>query len=479
MGQNRRFAHERNCVRASRPVGGRAIWLDLFRRWPSFKRVVTIAGDMAAAPSQSLPKQCDNWGDLKAAYGFLNNPKTTPDQIQSAHRRLVRQACRSHPLVLAIQDTTELDFTGRWAVEGLGPIGDGRGRGLLQHSTLAVLPDGSVLGTLYQIFKTRVPVPERETRNQRRARPTESDFWHESVEAIGGIGSDTRLVHVVDRGGDDFPFMVSCVNHAVGFLARAQHDRCLNGNTDKLWSYMDRQPVAGYRDIPVPARKGQPARVARLTVRSAPVQLEPPKGDPRFKEPLPVWAVQVIEENPPDEVKAIEWMLLTSEAVNDFEDACQRVDWYSRRWVIEEWHKAEKTGCRLEASQLKDAKAIKCLASFVAVVAVRMIQLRDLAQMATDPPTEDPQSPAHRPEALQAVVPRCWLIAVAHLAKCSPEALTPRVFWLTIAKRGGFIGRKSDGRPGWLTIWRGWYDVMMMVQGIEMCNAPSGRETYG
>jgi hypothetical protein len=434
---------------------------------------------MATAPHQSLPKQCNSWGDLKAAYGVLHHPKVRPDQIQSRHRQRVGQACRSRSLILAVQDTTELDFTTRSAVAGLGPIGDGRGRGLLQHSTLALTPEGALLGVLHQIWRTRVPAPEGETRRQRRDRPKESDFWHESVEAVGSLGPGTRLVHVVDRGGDDFSMMVSCLNHDLGFLARAQHDRCLNGNADKLWSYLQGRPVAGHRDIPVPARKGQPARVARLTIRFATVQLEPPKGDPRFKQPLGVWAVYVIEANPPAGAKPVEWMLITSEPVNAFEDACQRVDWYCRRWVIEEWHKAEKTGCRLEASQLKDAEAIQCLAALVAVVAVRLIQLRDLAQMAADPATDDPQSPAHRPEALQAVVPGSWLLAVAHLAKCRPESLTPRVFWLTIAKRGGFIGRKSDGRPGWQTIWRGWYDVMMMVQGIEIRNALPDEGTYG
>ena len=162
-----------------------------------------MAGDMAAAPSQSLPKQCDPWGDLKAAYGFLNNPKTTPDQIQSAHRQLVRQTCRSHQLVLAIQDTTELDFTGRWAVEGLGPIGDGRGRGLLQHSTLAVTPDGSLVGVLYQIYKTRVPAPKGETRNQRRASPVPpsrtfgTNRWRRSGESGLTRGWCTWLIGAV------------------------------------------------------------------------------------------------------------------------------------------------------------------------------------------------------------------------------------------------------------------------------------------
>ena len=353
---------------------------------------------MAAAPNQSLPKQCGTWSDLKAAYGFLGHPDVTPELIQKTHRQQTREQCQEHLLVLAIEDTTELDFTGR-EVEGLGPIGDGGGQGILQHSTLAVMPDGHVLGVLHQIFRNRVPAPAEETRQQRRARPRESDFWHESVEAIGSVGSNTRLVHVADRGGDDFSMMVSCGNQGVGFLIRAQHDRCVNGNTDKLWSFMEGQAVVGHRDIPVPARGGHAERVARLAVRFSSLRLDPPKGDTRFEQSLSVWGVQVVEERPPQGVEPIEWMLLTSEAVHHPDQACERVDWYACRWTIEEWHKAEKTGCRLEASQLKNAEAIQCLASFIAVIAVRMMQLRDLAQLATASPTQNPNASADRPEA--------------------------------------------------------------------------------
>jgi len=476
---NRRFTHDADSARAGLAVGDPELRGDRFRRSPSFKRVVTIATEMAAAPNQSLPKQCGDWADLKAAYRFLNHPEVTPELIQSTHRQQTRELCRRHKVVLGLQDGTELDFTRRPATQGLGPIGDGRGQGILQHSTLAVTPDGQVLGVLHQIFRNRVPAPEGETRQERRERPKESDFWHESVEAIGSLGPNTRLVHVADRGGDDFSMMVSCGAHGVGFLIRAQHDRCINGDTDKLWPYMERQPVAGDRDVPVPARDGQPARVARLAVRFGPVRLDPPKGDPRFREPVAVWVVYVAEKNAPKHVEPMEWMLLTSEAVDGFEPACERVDGYACRWIIEEWHKAEKTGCRLEASQLKDAEAIQCLASFIAVIAVRMLQLRDLAQMATASPAKSSNSSADRPEALRVVVPYSWLIVVAHLAKCQPEMLTPRRFWLTIAKRGGFIGRRSDGLPGWQTIWRGWYDVMMMVQGVEMTMRQSDAETYG
>lgn len=437
---------------------------------------------MAETPDRSLPKQTEDWADLMGAYRFLNNPKVTPERIQYAHRDSVRSECTQHPLVLAVQDTTELDFTGHKAVRDLGPIGDGRGRGILQHSTLAVAPEGRLFGILHQVWKLRIPAPEGETRTQRLQRPRESDFWPESVRAVGSLGEATRVIHVADRGGDLFEMMAACGEQAnVGFLIRAQHDRCVQGGPDKLWSWMAAQPIAGDRDVLIPARSAGASgadRIAKVSVRFSRVSLDPPRKDPRFTAPLDVWVVYAREENPPADVEGIEWMLLTSEAMDTIEDACERIHWYSLRWVIEEWHRAEKTGCRLEASQLKSAAAIESLAAFVAIVAVRLMQLRDLAQVAVKESSEDPSSPANQPQALQAAVPRTWLLIVAKLAQCDPTDLTPRGFWLTIAKRGGFIGRKSDGMPGWLTLWRGWYDIMLMVHGAELLGAAPGARTY-
>jgi hypothetical protein len=435
---------------------------------------------MADSPDRSLPKQCEDWGDLKAAYRFLNNPKVTPEQIQRTHRRRVRQRCQASPMVLAVQDTTELDFTGHRAVQGLGPIGNGGGQGLLQHSTLAVTPDGDLVGLLHQIWRTRVPVPEGETRRQRLGRRRESDFWPESVRAVRSLESDTRLVHVTDRGGDLFEMMSACGEQEnVGFLIRAQHNRWVEQGVDKLWTFLSHEAVAGYRDVPVPARHGEPKRIVHLPIRHARVSLNAPCRDPRFTDPITVWAVYLIEEDPPAGVEPIEWMLLTSEAVETFEDACERVDWYGLRWLIEEWHRVEKTGCRLETSQLKTAEAIERWAALVAITAIRLLQLRDLAQTSVGEQADDSASPANDPAILQNLVPRTWLLIVARLAKRDAATLTPRQFWLRIAQRGGFIGRKSDGQPGWITIWRGWYDVMMMVQGAELLGAAPQPESCG
>lgn len=429
---------------------------------------------MAAAPNHSLPDQHDGWGELKAAYRFLDNPRVTPEGIQRAHREQVRKACALHPRVLVVEDGSELDYTAHPSVEGLGFVGGGGGRGLLQHSSLAVTTDRQLLGVLHQIWWKRVRTAEGETLRQRQGRAKESDLWSDSIKAIGSLGPTTRAIHVMDSAADCYATIQTAYQHHSGFLLRARHNRYVNDSSHQLWSFVHSQPICSMRDVAVPARpaKGkqpaQPARIARLEVRYAPVIIPPPRNDPRFCEPLSAWAVYVVEPHPPADITPLDWMLLTSEAVSDAVSANERVDWYTCRWLIEEWHKVEKTGCRLEAAQLKTAAGLERLAAFTAIVAVRILQMRDLAQAATDPENIDPSAPSEQPEALQQVVPFEWIQVVSYLAHCSPQKLTPRLFWLTLAKRGGHIGRKSDGPPGWQIIWKGWWEIMLLVKGLEI-----------
>lgn len=482
---NRRFSDGGDGLRTDDGLGSGTLQWHRLRRSPSFKRVVRVAAGMASSPDSSLPDQCESWGDLKAAYRLLNNPKVTPEGIQSTHRQQVRLLCASHPVVLAVEDGSELDYSGHRSVSGLGFVGDGNGRGLLQHSTLAVTTDGQLLGILHQIWWRRTRTPEGETRRQRQARAKESDLWADSIRAIGTIGPTTQLIHVMDRGGDCYETMQAAYAAGQGFLIRAKHDRYVNDSSAHLWAFMEDQPVAGHRMVHISARPpkekrpAQPARTARLSVRYAPIRFSPPRNDPRFTEPLSAWAVYVVELDPPAGVEPVEWMLLTSEPVENVDQANICVDWYTYRWLIEEWHKAEKTGCRLEASQLKTAEALERLAALTAVVAVRLIQLRELAQAATIPCVPAPESLSSQPAALQTLVPGDWIAVVSHLAKCRPEVMTPRLFWLTLARQGGFIGRKSDGLPGWQTIWKGWAKVQALVQGIEIHRAIIGERTYG
>ena len=457
----------RRCHLGSRPV----------RRSPlagpaSFKRLVQLVADITANPQHSLPKACDDWADLKAAYRFLSNARVTPDAIQAPHRTLTRSRCADHPTVLIAQDFTDLDFTSRKKTKGLGRIGDGIGRGLLQHTALAVTPQGKVIGVLHQQWMIRPERPADESRRERLARRRMTDAWSDAVKTIDTAPDGTRFVHVTDREGDSFQLMQACAEHDAGFLIRARHDRCVKDGTDKLWTFMADQPVRGRRTIDVSAGPKRRARRAKLELRFAQVVLEAPKHDPRFKAPRTVWAVYVAEPHPPKDVEPIDWLLLTSEAVKTVAEGWERVEWYRCRWLIEEFHKAEKSGCRLEASQLDDGADIQRLAAIVAVTAVRLLMLRGLVDdSGAASAAGSPQSRKRQATMLQRAVPWLWIVVVARADKknpADPQTLTPREFWLRVARRGGYIGRRQDGRPGWSTIWKGWYDFTLMFQGAEL-----------
>lgn len=414
---------------------------------------------MAQAPDQSLPKATDHWADLKAAYRFLDNSKVQPHHIGQPHRQNTVKACAQRAMVLCVHDGT--DFAGVSVP----------GNTFVMQSALAVDLDGTLLGMIAQSWYERVHVPDGETRQQRAQRWRESDSWLEAVTAIGTPPPNCRMLHVADRAADDLRFMHACVNvpgKQCGFVVRAQSNRRLDDQVCPLWEHLKNQAICGTMTIRVGEQRDDKGRITRrdreatVVVRHATVNLAKPQNHPGCGDGLCVRAVHLCEVDAPADGLAVDWMLLTSESIKDFADARQIISHYQHRWVIEEWHRALKEGCRLKHSQLHDVMRLKRLASVLSVVAVRLLQLRDLADVGRHGPQ------AENAQVLERTVDRLWVLIVAALAKVPAQTLTPRQFWETIARRGGWIGRKSDGRPGWKTIWRGWADIITMVQGAQI-----------
>jgi hypothetical protein len=408
---------------------------------------------MAQQISQSLPKQMEAWPELKGAYRFLNNPRVSPSAIGAAHRTWTARQCQGRSVVLCVQDDTEIH-----GVRAAG--GRGGDDGEVLHSTLAVTPEGQLLGILDQRWFVHLTPVAGETRGQRAQRWRESDVWAEALAGVEAEGPGaSRLIHVADRAADNMRFMHDCLKAQRGFVVRAQHDRWVEDGTGKLWEHMGGQAAAGTLTAQIGQQRDSTGRVTRvgreaaLEVRYATVRLDPPQNHVDNLEGLTVQVVYLREENPPVGVEAVDWMLLTSEPVESLADALVITGYYQKRWVIEEWHRALKEGCRLEQSQVQTVEALRRLSALLSVLAVRLLQLRDLAQGRE-------QANA---EALRAQVDGLCIEVVATLAGRDPGTLTPREFWGVIIRQGGFIGRKSDGQPGWKVIWRGCHDISQMV----------------
>lgn len=433
------------------------------------RRLVAMSGQIARQAGESLPRQLGGRGSaLSGAYRFLSNAAIKPAGMQSGHRGEVVAACRQQAVVLCVQDTTELDFTGR-QTRGLGQIGDGGGQGLEQHTALAVVPGGGVLGILHQHLYIRPERRQGETRRQRQARWTEAMVWADAARAVHGLElGAAQVVHVGDRAADQFDFLHCCRQLGQGHVIRAKSDRKAQAE-QRLWAWLSQQALGFSEAIEVPARQAgkRPSghRQAKIAVRYAPITVPPPVNDPRAADcaPLELWAVHLLEENPPAGFEPVEWMLLSSLAVTGAAQARVVIDYYRQRWQIEEWHRCLKQGCALESAQLKTGTALGNLAALLGVVAVRLLQLRDLAR---------------QPQAAQALakdhLPALQVKVAAHLAQRDPHHLTVQEFWRQIAKLGGWLGRKNDPPPGWLALWKGWRHFDLLTQGATLFSSPPG-----
>jgi hypothetical protein len=248
-------------------------------------RLVNLATALARQPGGTLPQTFPNWAELKAAYRFFHQPRNGPDQILAPHLARTLAACQEPGEYLLLEDTTDLDDSGHRATEGLGRIGNGRGRGLRLHTTLAVRvetwdleqqPEGVLLGLLGQQTLCPSRPPPGETRRQRLRRPRQSQRWAATFDATGGPPPGRQWIYVADRESEFHEPLARCARHGVDFIIRSDQDRRLADGTGHLEQALARAPVLGQTTVELRARPGQPARTVRLEVRATAVTLAGP-----------------------------------------------------------------------------------------------------------------------------------------------------------------------------------------------------------
>lgn len=432
------------------------------------RRLVSTMTAIAAQPPASLPQQLQSWSALKATYRLLHAPDVTEAAILAPHLTATRAVAATQPVVLLVQDLTMLDFSAHRATVNVGPLGNGYKHGLLLQSALAVLPaDGTVLGLIASESSRRVPAPRKGERSvDRQTRPRESDAWARLVEQVGPPPATTCWVHVGDRGSDVFSFLTACQEQQAHLLVRVVANRRLTtaaGEIRHLREYGRSLPAQDERELLLPARAkthrhpARPPRSARMGVSWAPVTVAAPFHSPQAT-PVAAWLVRTWELDPPAaDPEPPDWLLLTTVPTATATAAWERVAWYCRRWLIEEYHQALKTGCRLEQSQLRDGAALQRLVGMLAPVAVRLLQLRATARASPEQP------------ATTVVEPRVVAV-VARLTGQDPT-LSCAQFWQAVARLGGHLGRTRDGPPGWRTIWRGWHYVHTVLTGIDLAHS--------
>ncbi len=438
--------------------------------------LVKIADRIHRHPGGTLPEKLHEPKDYKAMDRLMNRPEVTHESVLASprERTLERMRAATDPL-LALHDTTELDFSGLHSIPDLGSIGGDLNRGYLCHNTLAYDPQkGEVLGLISQILhrrecrskKDRAAAKREPVEAKRERESRESRLWLRGMNAVGPAPEGRLWVHVADRGADTFEFFATMVQAEKSFVVRSCSNRVIREGHDEsgprnyVHTFARSLPRDGCKEVTVAARPGEAGRQACLSVACKPIILWPPhvrRGEYDNK-PLRLWVVYVREDNPPKGVEPLEWTLLTNVEPTTTEEAWERVSWYEKRWVIEEYHKAMKTGCAIEKMQFCSSQAMEPMIALLSVVAVTLLNLREAGRRpdAKERRATDVVDPAY------VRVLSCW-----RLRKVEPN-WSVHDFFMALARLGGHQNRKSDHRPGWLVLWRGWMALQHMLDGAEV-----------
>lgn len=431
------------------------------------RRLVALVDRLCRHPGGTLPDKLNDPADLRAFYRLMGRRETTHAAILDHHAAYTRTqiAACTDTVVLIIHDATELDYTTRTVLsKQLSQIGEGTHRGYICHNSLAVRADtGAVLGLTSQILHRRAFVPKGETQKQKRARADrESRLWVQGARVTGPAPAGVQCVDVSDSLSDTFEYLAYEVTTDRQFVLRAKENRRLVtavGGRRYLLDAARALPAVGQRRLVVPPSPHRRGRTTTVQIAYAAVRLALPgkRLGEYGRTPLDLWVVRVWEPNTPAGEEPLEWVLLTNVPVATLAAAEQRIDWYERRPLVEEYHKGMKTGCRIESMQFETPARLEPAIGVLAVVTTTLLQLRDAARAADA-----------KERRVSTVLDRLYIEV---LRRHYPQRLgaEPSVyeFYLLVARLGGHQNRKVDGLPGWLTLWRGWTKLNAMVDGYQ------------
>jgi hypothetical protein len=422
---------------------------------------------MQRHPGGTLPDKLSNPADLRALYRLCDADDVThPAIIKAARQYTFARIAETPGPVLLLHDGTELDYTSLTSVrDDLGQIGTGSRSGYVCHNVLAVSAEtGHVLGIVDQILHCRDEVPEDETLAELRERETrESLLW---LRGTAHLPADAKLIDVSDQGSDTFEFLEHEFHSGRRFVVRACKVRKVYpghkavGSPRYLKEYSRSLPELGRFTMDVQAQPGRKAREnAEFVVRGGPLLVCPPhaKHGNHGDDPLPLYVVQITEVNPPAGEKVIDWTLLTNEPVRTLADAWRVTGWYERRWIVEEYHKAQKTGCQIEDMQFTTTARLDPAIALLSVVAVMLLNLRDASRR--------PDATTRR--ATTILAPDYVNVLSLWRYRKIRNDLTVHDFFYALARLGGHQNRKSDRRPGWIVLWRGWTKLQAMLCGYD------------
>ncbi len=339
------------------------------------------------------------------------------------------------------------------------------------HHALSVTTDGIPLGILHQSIWARDEVAE-ETKAEKAARTKktlvekkESRKWLEAQLVTESLcPTSTKIVHIADREGDFIALIQQSIDNNYSFVIRASSDRNLDNedtsNYGKISEILGSREVAGKYIIDIVGNSQREARQAEVEVRFCDLVLPRKPSDEDGDMPnLKINAIAVNEVNSSVEAEnRINWVLLTTEPIFNFDDCLVLIKYYQLRWLIEIYHKILKSGCKIEERHLEEADRLKrCIALF-SVIAYRILYMTYVARV-------NPEAPFSEVLTWQEFL--VLYILIFKSKKLPDKTPTTKEAVNLLARLGGFLGRKGDGEPGPIYIWRGIQELSTAVRAIE------------
>ena len=432
-------------------------------------RYRTLLDRLSEKPSLSIPAACKGEAETVAAYRFFQNEKADPKKLLQPHREATLERIRNEVVVIAAQDTTEVDLTRKEEKVG-GPLSDDKRWGVHVHPLLVMTPERVPLGVVEARMWSRDPQElqksSQERRRERREKPfeeKESYRWLQGYQAACQIAEEapnTRVVCVSDSEGDIYECFVAGADEQgrrADWIIRGCQDRSLFEEQTNLLQLLACRAPLGKMEISVSQRgastgddrkrrQEREARTAVVTVRSTRTLLNPPNRHGVKLPPVYINVVLVREDDPPDGEEPIEWLLLTSLPIGTFEEALAVVRYYCCRWEIEVFFRVLKSGCKIEELQFEHEDRLQSCLTMYLIVGWRVLYVLKLGRECPDLPCDALFSEAE------------WKsVFVIVKGKAAAPNKPPKLAEIIplIASLGGYLGRKHDGPPGPKTMWIG------------------------
>lgn len=412
-----------------------------------------------------------------AIYRTLKNPRFNhKDLMEASFKKCAENIDTEH--VLVIQDTTEFNYQGiskklRANMDAdIGPTGRDDIAGYFCHPGLVIHPGNDTVygfssalfynrswdkGNKYERDYKRLPIEEKE-----------SYRWIQTaIKSKEVIASNVRMTIIGDRESDIYEEFLRVPDQRTDVLVRAKSNRILVGQEEKLFEYLDKRPIQKTFDLEISGKNKRRKRTAKMELRFAPVTIDAPGNyKKKDKKKITLSAIQVQEANDtvPKGEKPVLWFLLTTHKIGTIGQALKCVEWYRKRWYIEELFRVLKTkGFRIESSQLSSGAGLKKLLALTLEAAIRVMALKLSL-------TQDME------KAASAMFSQSQ-IALLHLLTKKYEGKTQKLknpyppdslVWCawTIARTAGWSGYISQGPPGYITIKEGYDRFIAQHEGF-------------